>query len=257
MKILRQKDFAQRRFGNIISRSQNIFHHYTTPKATLGISKTGLKFRDNKAGLSTYLGTDDALVGQNFHNLNEAALKGTKKLRRGTASLQNISEALKTETPLNAAEEHLKNHGVTSHLFYPSHYTAGNGQLGNPIQAYSNIDGLHTGKVGKDLTMDTVAFRKTRNPVRILINGSEIPVKKGTDVGEMVLNAEGGIISKDRLKYEIPNSGIGTRDSDIKHLRRYLKGHKGLVNPTRETMEALYGSKWPHLSKFKSEAELI
>ena len=259
MIILRNKLFTQRKYGPVIPRTPNTYHHYTTPQSAIRIAKTGLGFRqDKRAGISTYQGIGDILVGKDFNKLNEYTLGATKKIRGERASLQKLQGILKTESPVNPAEEHLKNHGVTSHLFYPSRYTGGTGKPGNPTVTYSNIDGLHT----KASNMDdftsgyTVMFRKTRNPVRAVINGSGIDVSKGTDIGEMKLNPVGGMVPKSRIKYEIPTSGVGTRDTDIKHLRRYFKGHKGLVNPTRETMEALYGSKWPHLNKFKSEMEI-
>ncbi len=222
MIILRNKLFTQRKYGKLIPKTSNTYHHYTTPTATLGIAKNGLKFKDTKAGLSTYPGTSDILVGKDFNVLNEYALGATKKARGGYNSIGSVQEILKTEAPLTYAEEHLKNHGVTPHLFYPSRYTGGNGKPGNPVISYSNIDGLHT----KAANMDDfqrgmpVMYRQTRHPVRAVINGTGIPVSKGTDVGEMKLNAVGGIIPQSKIKYEIPKSGVGTRDTDIKHLRR-------------------------------------
>ena len=271
MIILRNKLFAQRKYGLVIPRTPNTYHHYTTPQSAIGIDKSGLKFRNTKKGLSAYRSTEDILVGKNFDALNTYA-QGKQQKFRGEAvdtktgkiiksfnfGLANIKRALDSgrDLPENTAEEHLNRHGVTSWLFYPSQYKGMMANPNNAVQKYSNIDGLHWGKSGYDLTTNTVGFRKTRNPIRVVINGKGIKASKGTDTGEVVLNHEGGIIPRSKMKYEIPKSGVGTRDTDIKHLRRYLKGHKGQVNATRETMEALYGSKWPHLDKFKSETEI-
>lgn len=257
MIILRNKLFTQRKYGPVIPRTPNTYHHYTTPQSAIGIDKTGLKFRSTKRGVSAYRSTEDVLVGKNFDALNTHALGTKDELDDNIVlSVSSLINRLRNRSPKNIAEKHLKQHGVTSYLFYPSQYRGTVADPHNAVQRYSNIDGLHTGKVGKDLTTTSIAFRKTRNPIRTVIDGTGIQTSNGTDTGEILLNNTNGVIPRNKLRYEIPKSGVGTRDTDIKHLRRYLKGHKGLVNPTRETMEALYGSKWPHLDKFKSETEI-
>lgn len=261
MIILKKKQFSQRRYKKVINPSPNIYNHYTTPQSAIGIAKNGLKAGSTKIGLgvSTYKSTNDILVGKDFNSLNTQAQETPKKVRAGEFSLKKVKEWVDNDIPKNVAEQHLKQHGITSYLFYPSQYSGSSADPNNPVQAYSNIDGLHHGKVDRGtLDIYTAAFRKTRNPVRAVIDttNSDIHTSKGTDTGEIILHNKTNIIPRNKIKYEIPNSGIGTRDSDIKHLRRYFKGHKGLVNPTRETMEALYGSKFPYLSQFKSETEL-
>ena len=254
MIILRQKEFAQRKYGQVVNRTENTYNHYTTPQNIIGIAKEGLSSEKTRIGkISVYQGDKDKLIGQNFNNLNNTALRKKKLTRGGSYSVKDLSNLLKTESPLNYAEQHLKEHGINSYLFYPS-YKGKQATAPNPTTAYSNIDGLYNTKgIDKDMFYggQTVALRKTRNPVRVVVNADNNIVNKGTDAGELTLRGK-----INNVKFEIPKSGVGTRDTDIKHVRRYLKGHKGLVNPTRETMEALYGSKYPHLDKFKSETEI-
>ena len=268
MIIKRQKLYAVRRFKlkPIIDRT-GLFHHYTTPNAIPGINKRGLTYRvGKKTGISAIEGATDNLLGKNINLLNEEGLKTTTKLgglvdKKGNIinseyTLDTLRNVL-TKNPefvKTLPEHHLVGGIDRSRLFYPAGFKGTVGDPNNPSHTLHTIDGLRwqwDTKGGK-APFTQIVHRKTRNPVRIVIKG-QAPVGRGSDVREVILRPDSGsILSKDLL-YELPESGVLRRDPDIKRLKRYLKGHKGKVNATRETMEALYGKQWPYLDQFPRE----
>lgn len=267
MIILRQRLYAVRKFNFPIINRAGLFNHYTTPSAIPSINKTGLGYRvGKKSGISVIEGATDNLLGQNINNLNEEGLNTVTSLGKvidksgkeieGKFSLDTLKNIL-TKNPSRTQtlpEQHLVNGIDRSRLFYPAGFRGSIGDPSNPSHTLHTVDGLRWqwDTTGGLPPFQQIVHRKTRNPVRIVIN-NQTPVGKGSDIREILLRPESGVILPKDLLYELPESGVLRRDPDIKKLRRYLKGHKGKVNATRETMEALYGKNWPHLDKFPRE----
>lgn len=250
--IIKRKLFAKRQYTQYIIDRTGLFHHYTIPKHIPSINKTGLTFRPHKGGLSVLEGKTDLLLGQNIAELQRGVngRKVSTYIDNKKYDLDVLKNILSTKptSELTLPEKHLLGDIDRSYLFYAAGFQ-GSGAAPNPVQQLSSIDGLRWQWDPNKAKFLQVTHRKTRNPIRILVK-NQTTAGKGSDTGEFLLRPVGNVVLPKNLLYEIPQSGVGTRDTDIKHLRRYLKGHKGQVNATRETMEALYGKQWPHLDKF-------